>query len=152
MASTLQQIQVGERGTLPDICEPTIEDTKLLGGNFALKKYSAPRRKQMMSNPEVRHSVRFSLWSHKRTNALCICLLLFAKNYVFDPKYEYKFTLYSHAVFFHTYKANLAITSLHLASYLNNQPLQIMAKDDSGRYLFNYDVWHESLLSPDERG
>eukprot|EP00958_Prasinococcus_capsulatus_P015433 scaffold1643_cov390-Prasinococcus_capsulatus_cf.AAC.12 len=126
LGSTVQQLQVGEKGTLPDICEPAQEETTLLGGQFAEKRCTSSQRKRILAS------------------------LKNAQQYKFDPAYEYKFTLYSHLVHFATYQANLGVVSLGLASYLNNQPLQIMGKTTDGRYLFDFEVWHESLIAPEE--
>ena len=57
------------------------------------------------------------------------------------------FCFYQHVLDFARYE--LALGSGHTFSlpyYLDGQPLQIMAKTTDGRYLWNFEIWHEQLL------
>jgi len=72
----------------------------------------------------------------------------YASKYQFDMDHVYTFNTYDDVVDIGTYKLHLPILGQYdLTKSLNGQPMSISAITRDGRFLFNFRVWHERLLS-----
>lgn len=68
-------------------------------------------------------------------------------NCSFHTGIVYTMDFYQHMFHPNTYEFNAGIRNVSLISYLNGQPMTIMAKlRDTQQYLWNFEVWHEKLL------
>ncbi|KAL7451368.1 hypothetical protein ACHAWC_003199 [Mediolabrus comicus] len=98
-----------------------IEDCSVLGGVFSDGKVTASKRKRMLSNP--------------KTN-----------QYSFDTESVYTFEFYQNLFDATTYSLDLGFTKIGCSHILNGQPIQWLGKLRDGRYLWNFQIWHEKLL------
>jgi hypothetical protein len=128
LAGTSQVVRVDEPGQEPDIAtiEGVDEDCTLLGGRFEKSSVSASSRKSYLANP-------------KRSS-----------RYTFDVDRVYTFDFYQNLLNVETYKLDLGIARISISPILNGQPIQFLAKTMDGRYLWSFQIWHESLL-PERR-
>ena len=124
LAGTSQVVRADEPGSEPNIAseEGVEEDCALLGGKFGDGTVTASSRKTHLANP-------------KR-----------ASQYTFDTETVYTFDFYQNLLNVNTYSLDLGIASISMCPILNGQPIQCLAKTTDGRYLWNFQIWHESLL------
>jgi Protein of unknown function (DUF1769) len=124
LAGTSQVVRVDEIGKEPDIAsiEGVEEDCTLMGGKFAKSSVSSSARKSYLANPKK------------------------ASRYTFDVDRVYTFDFYQNLLNVETYKLDLGIASISMCPILNGQPIQCLAKTTDGRYLWSFQIWHESLL------
>ena len=60
----------------------------------------------------------------------------------------YTFDFYQHLMAPADFTFDLSVTSFDMSKYLNGQPLSVMARSySSGGYLWNFELWHEKLLT-----
>ena len=64
----------------------------------------------------------------------------------FDTTHVWTFKFWQHLLDLSTYQLDLTIKRIHLLHHLNGQPLQLMARDADGRFLWNFEMWHRDLL------
>ena len=69
-----------------------------------------------------------------------------ARRHTFDTSHVYTFDFYQDLLDLPTYSLKLGFTSVPLARYLDGQPIQVMCKAKDGRYLWNFQLWHECLV------
>jgi len=117
---TTLTVQKPEKAT--SALEDFEEDTELMGGEFKGSKLSISRRCKILSEPTV------------------------ACNYVYNTSDVYTFDYYQSVLLFDQYALDIGIVKLKLDRHLNGQALQIMAKHADGRYLYNFEIFHECLL------
>ncbi|KAG7363021.1 hypothetical protein IV203_026381 [Nitzschia inconspicua] len=124
LAGTSQVVRVDEKGKEPDLSsiEGVEEDCSLMGGKFLESSVSSSFRKKYLANPKK------------------------SSRYRFDTELVYTFDFYQNLLNVTTYKLDLGITSISMCPILNGQPIQCLAKTTDGRYLWSFQVWHESLL------
>lgn len=124
LAGTSQVVRVDEVGDEPDIAsiEGVEEDCTLLGRKFAKSRMSSSSRKSHLSNPKK------------------------SSRYTFDVDRVYTFDFYQNLLNVKRYKLDLGVASISMCPILNGQPIQCMAKTTDGRYLWSFQIWHESLL------
>jgi len=124
LAASIQSMCIDPMpGNEPDIRSFDIqEDCSAMGGIFRSSAISSAKRKQLLSVPSK------------------------AKQYKYDTRSVYTFDFYQHLIDVSTYSLDIGITKLGLPHSLNNQPIQCMAKTSDDRYLWNFLMWHESLL------
>ena len=128
LAATSQIVRGDEPGNEPDLAstvEDLEEDCSLLGGKFSAGKVSATSRKLHLANPER------------------------AAQYQFDTETVYTFDFYQSLLNVQTYSLDLGVATIGMAPVLNGQPIQSLCKTTDGRYLWSFQIWHESLLPPD---
>jgi hypothetical protein len=124
LAGTSQVVRVDEPGKEPDIAsiEGVEEDCKLLGGRFEKSSVGSSSRKTYLANPKK------------------------SSRYTFDVDRVYTFDFYQNLLNVGTYKLDLGIASISMSPILNGQPIQCLAKTTDGRYLWSFQIWHESLV------
>jgi hypothetical protein len=124
LAGTSQVVRADEPGAEPDIAseEGVEEDCSLLGGKFLDGTVSSSSRKNHLANPKK------------------------ASKYTFDTETVYTFDFYQNLLNVNTYSLELGIASISMCPILNGQPIQCLAKTTDGRYIWNFQIWHESLL------
>ena len=123
LAATSQTVSADRPGNEPEItCLNPPEDLSILGGYFKERTVAASKRKSFLANP-------------KR-----------AKKYFFDTESVYTFDFYQSILDVKTYSLDLGFTKVNLAKRLDGQPIQILSKTRSGKYLWSFQVWHEKLL------
>jgi Protein of unknown function (DUF1769) len=124
LAGTSQAVRVDMPGKEPDIAsiEGVDEDCTLLGGRFEKSSVSSSSRKTYLSNPQK------------------------SSKYTFAVDRVYTFDFYQNLLNVGTYKLDLGIASISMSPILNGQPIQCLAKTTDGRYLWSFQIWHESLL------
>lgn len=128
LAATSQIVRGDEEGNEPDIASTSDdeiqEDCSSLGGKFTTGKVSATGRKLHLANPER------------------------ASKYTFDTETVYTFDFYQSLLDVTTYSLNMGVANIGMAPILNGQPIQCLCKTTDGRYLWSFQIWHESLLPP----
>jgi len=125
LATGMQTIAINKPGEEPSVNNFDLdEDMTLMGGYFSKSPSRIPpsKRKLYFSRAEA------------------------ARKHVFDTSNVYTFEFYQDLLDLSTYSLRLGLVSLSLERYLNGQPIQIMSKAKDGRYLWNFQVWHASLL------
>lgn len=124
LAGTSQVVRVDEMGREPDIAsiDGVKEDCSLMGGKFAKSSVSSSSRKSYLANPNK------------------------ASQYTFDTDRIHTFDFYQNLLNVQTYKLDLGIANISMSPILNDQPIQCLAKTTDGRYLWSFQIWHESLL------
>lgn len=126
LCQTLQVLHAAEPGHEPDITDKLEETNHLLGGIFAHRRMDRIARKNYFAREENGRLHRFE--EH----------LVYTMEYYEDKLDPSNFDLMMLGLRFNLHR------------YLAGQPLQIMAKLGStphdGAYLFNVEMWHESLL------
>lgn len=127
MAATSQIVRGDEPGNEPDIASTDNdlqEDCSLFGGKFSNGDISAGGRKLHLANPER------------------------ARQYTYDTETVYSFDFYQNLLNCATYSLDLGVANINMAPVLNGQPIQCLCKTTDGRYLWSFQIWHESLLPP----
>ena len=126
MAATSQVVRGDEPGNEPDIASTTEgdiqEDCSLFGGKFSGGNVSARGRKLHLAHPSR------------------------AAQYSFDTETVYTFDFYQSLLNTTTYALDLGVAHIGMAPILNGQPIQCLCKTTDGRYLWSFQLWHESLL------
>mmetsp|Transcript_13287 Transcript_13287/g.39151 ORF Transcript_13287/g.39151 Transcript_13287/m.39151 type:complete len:354 (-) Transcript_13287:223-1284(-) len=128
LCQTIQVMHVAEPGQEPNIVEPFPETNAKIGGVFTERKMDRIKRKNYFA---------------QKSNG---------EKHRFDPGFVYTMEFYEDK--FDPAYFDLMIIGLrfNLNRYLGPQPLQIMGKHGSvphaGDYLFNVEMWHESLIGP----
>jgi hypothetical protein len=123
LAATSQVVSIDPVGNEPEITNGNIEeDVSLFGGIFASGDVSIYKRKHYLANPKH------------------------AAKYRFDTDSIYTFDFYQNLLDVGTYSLDLGFKKIGLAKFLDGQPIQVMSKTSDGRYLWNFQVWHEKLL------
>lgn len=124
LAATSQIVRGDEPGNEPDIAsdEEVMEDCSMLGGKFESGNVSASGRKLHLASPAR------------------------AGRYTFDTETVFTFDFYQSLLDCKTYALNLGVANIRMAPILNGQPIQCLCKTSDGRYLWSFQVWHESLL------
>ena len=144
---TVQRLHVAVPGEEPDITAPLTEQTTLLGGVFAERGVAWERRKKMFASRSTGGA------------------------YTLDPALVYTFELYEDKFVPPTFDLTIAGYRFPLARFMGGgaagsgvpppRPLQQMGKvgfePHSQDYIFNVELWHESLFpaaaaSPDAEG
>jgi len=132
--NAVQRLHVAKPGDEPDITAATTEQTTLLGGIFADRKIAWTERKRIFASPSAA-----------------------MQQYVLDPALVYTFELYEDKLIPATWELVVASWTFPLvrifgAGTEHPQPIQTMAKIGHeplvDTYLFNVEMWHESLLMP----
>jgi hypothetical protein len=124
LAATSQVICADMPGNEPDIlCNEIEEDVSVFGGMFQDGTVPTSRRKRHLSDPR---------------NAM---------QYKFDTDSVYTFDFYQNLFDAASYSLDLGFTKIPLSKSLDGQPIQVLAKTTSGRYLWSFQVWHEYLLA-----
>ena len=93
------------------------------GGLFKDKQKSSAKRKKIFSNPKL------------------------ATDYVFDTESVYTFDHYDDIVDLTNFKFKFSRTFHCNLEKISDQPFQAFAKTKSGEYLWNFELWHERLIS-----
>ena len=75
-----------------------------------------------------------------------------AKNYTYNTTDVYTFDYFQSVLLFDVYCLDIGIVKLKLYRHVDGQPLGIMAKHVDGRYLYNFEIFHECLLPKTEQG
>ena len=128
LAATSQLISADMPGNEPDItCSQIEEDASLFGGIFKGGDVSSARRKRHLAAPSR------------------------AARYAFDTESIYTFDFYQNILDTANYSLDLGFTTLGMAKVLDGQPIQILAKTNDGRNLWNFQVWHDMLLPKDKK-
>lgn len=127
LAGTSQAVRADEPGSEPDIAteEGVEENCTLLGGKFSDGNVTVSSRKTHLANSQK------------------------ASQYTFDTDTVYTFDFYQNLLNVNTYSLDLGIASISMSPILNGQPIQCLAKTTDGRYIWNFQIWHESLLPRD---
>ncbi|CAB9506793.1 expressed unknown protein [Seminavis robusta] len=128
MAATSQVVRGDEPGNEPDICSSADlkEDCSCFGGKFSTGKISTAGRKLHLASPTR------------------------AAQYNFDTETVYTFDFYQSLLNVATYSLDLGVANVGMAPVLNGQPIQCLCKTSDGRYLWSFQIWHESLLPDPE--
>jgi hypothetical protein len=108
-----------------DLISPT-ENTALLGGEFADGKLNGDQRRALFGDAER------------------------AKNYHLEPDLVYTWEFFQHMFFPIDYTFRCALGTYDVYNYLNNQPVQILARLSSGEILWNILIDHEKFHANDE--
>lgn len=123
-AGGVQTIRMDTPGLEPDILFSDIgEETQGFGGLFKDKQKSSAKRKKIFSNPKL------------------------ATDYVFDTESVYTFDHYDDIVDLTNFKFKFSRTFHCNLEKISDQPFQAFAKTKSGEYLWNFELWHERLIS-----
>jgi len=125
LAATSQVVRGDEPGNETDIAtiDDILEDCSLLGGKFTSGNVTARGRKLHLSNPQQ------------------------AEMYMFDTETVYTFDFYQSLLNVGTYSLDMGVANIFLSPILNGQPIQALCKTTDGRYLWSFQLWHESLLT-----
>ena len=75
-----------------------------------------------------------------------------AKLYEYNTTDVYTFDYFQSVLLFDSYCLDIGIVKLKLDRHVDGQPLGIMAKHADGRYLYNFEIFHECLLPKTEQG
>ena len=75
-----------------------------------------------------------------------------AKAYTYNTTDVYTFDYFQSVLLFETYCLDIGIVKLKLDRHVDGQPLGIMAKHADGRYVYNFEIFHECLLPKTEQG
>ena len=75
-----------------------------------------------------------------------------AKLYEYNTTDVYTFDYFQSVLLFDSYCLDIGIVKLKLERHVDGQPLGIMAKHADGRYLYNFEIFHECLLPKTEQG
>ena len=75
-----------------------------------------------------------------------------AKEYVYNTTDVYTFDYFQSVLLFDSYCLDIGIVKLKLDRHVDGQPLGIMAKHADGRYVYNFEIFHECLLPKTEQG
>lgn len=122
----MQVINCSKPGQEPALDNPT-EDMRLMGQKFVKPNgdpYSGSERKRIMSDQRNHTGL------------------------VYDTQYIWTFHFWQHLLDLSSFKLDMSLRQFSLSGHLDNQPLQLMAKDGkSDEYLWSFEAWHESLLS-----
>jgi hypothetical protein len=125
LAATSQSVSGDMPGNEPDIYANDVEeDCSVFGKQFSSLGQSIPasRRKKILSDPGT------------------------AQKYTYDTDTVYTFDFFQHLLDVSTYSLDIGITKFGIASSLNGQPIQIMAKTRQGQYLWSFLIYHQALL------
>ena len=122
MASTVSILAAHEDGRAPDITSDIGENTRLFGGKFAEREVSLNERSRIFSDAQQ------------------------AAKYEFNTEDVYTFDYFQSVLLFDSYCLDIGIVKLKLDRHVNGQPLGIMAKHADGRYVYNFEIFHECLL------
>ena len=123
LMANAQTASADEPGSEPDISSRDItENCVRFGGIFSKENVSAKHRRNIFSDP------------------------IKGQDYTFDTNTVYTFDFYDDKLSAMICGLDLGITTIGLQPILDGQPLQIASKLRDGRYLFSYQIWHESLL------
>ncbi|KAL3806925.1 hypothetical protein ACHAXA_006640 [Cyclostephanos tholiformis] len=126
LMETTQIFRGDQPGNEPDIaCHRIREDSSIFGGVFANGNIASSRRKRIFSNPANCHE------------------------YTFDTETVYTFEFYQNAFDGQSYSLDLGFTKIGCSKIFDGQPIQWLGKMKDGRYLWSFQIWHESLLSKD---
>ena len=69
-----------------------------------------------------------------------------AKEYWYNTTDVYTFDYFQSVLLFDEYCLDIGIVKLRLDRHLNGNPICIMAKHTDGRYVYNFEIFHECLL------
>ena len=69
-----------------------------------------------------------------------------ARRYYYNTEDVYTFDYFQSVLLFDSYCLDIGIVKLKLDRHVNGQPLGIMAKHADGRYVYNFEIFHECLL------
>jgi len=69
--------------------------------------------------------------------------------FTLQPGLIYTFDFYQHMLDITTMEINLGFRKFDISDFLNNQPVQAMARlFDREEYFWNIEIWHPKLLPP----
>lgn len=126
VAAGAQIINCSKPGDEPALDNP-VEDMRLLGPKFTKQNgeaLSGPDRKRLMSDQKNQANLQY------------------------DKDNVWTFHFWQHLLDLSTFKLDMSLRQFSLSGHLDGQPLALMAKNrKTGEYLWNFEVWHESLLS-----
>lgn len=127
LAATTQILSADAPGSEPDITCLQIEENAslLLGATMGEGGVPPARRKRHLANPAR------------------------AARYSFDTDTVYTFDFFQHILDAATYSLDLGFVRLGIDRFLDHQPIQALAKTTDGRYLWSFQVWHETLIPED---
>ena len=97
------------------------------GRMFGGESYSVSRRSRTLGNPDT------------------------AAEYWYNTSDVYTFDYFQSVLLFDEYCLDIGIVKLRLDRHLNGNPMCIMAKHVDGRYVYNFEIFHECLLSSPTR-
>ena len=112
-------------GDAPDPASDVSENNARMGGEFATAGpagASVSRRCRVLGDPKT------------------------ASAYVYNTEDVYTFDYFQSVLLFDSYCLDIGIVKLKLDRHVNGQPLGIMAKHADGRYVYNFEIFHECLL------
>lgn len=97
------------------------------GRMFGGESYSVSRRSRTLGNPDT------------------------AAEYWYNTSDVYTFDYFQSVLLFDEYCLDIGIVKLRLDRHLNGNPICIMAKHVDGRYVYNFEIFHECLLSKSDQ-
>ena len=97
------------------------------GRMFGGEGYSVSRRSRTLGNPDT------------------------AAEYWYNTSDVYTFDYFQSVLLFDEYCLDIGIVKLRLDRHLNGNPICIMAKHVDGRYVYNFEIFHECLLSKSDQ-
>lgn len=97
------------------------------GRMFGGEGYSVSRRSRTLGNPDT------------------------AAEYWYNTTDVYTFDYFQSVLLFDEYCLDIGIVKLRLDRHLNGNPICIMAKHVDGRYVYNFEIFHECLLSKSDQ-
>ncbi|XP_065177306.1 uncharacterized protein LOC135807336 [Sycon ciliatum] len=123
LAGTAQVLDVSREGEEPDVRSEIQENTRLLGGAFVADPgMTSAQRKRFLSNKAD------------------------AEKFTFQPDLVYTFDFYQDRMNAATWTVDMTFKQFKLINHLNRQPVQLMAMTQDRHFLYNFEIWHESLL------
>lgn len=127
LGGTATVLGVHKEADAPDPLGDLEENTDLLGGEFKGTNASISERCRILGNPTT------------------------AADYVYNTTDVYSFDYFQSVLLFDSYSLDIGIVKLKLDRHLNGQPLGIMAKHADGRYVYNFEIFHECLLAKSDQ-
>lgn len=123
LASACQTISIDDPGKEPDIASFNIqENTTAWGSYFSRMNVRPNKRKRMLSDPNQ------------------------SSQFYFDTNKIYTLDFYDDILDYGTFHVKLYKLKYDLASTLDGQAPQIMAKTVEGNYIYQFEIWHQKLL------
>lgn len=125
LGGTVTTLRADAPGDAPDPASDVSENNARMGGEFATAGpagASVSRRCRVLGDPKT------------------------ASAYVYNTEDVYTFDYFQSVLLFDSYCLDIGIVKLKLDRHVNGQPLGIMAKHADGRYVYNFEIFHECLL------
>lgn len=125
LGGTVTTLRADAPEDAPDPTSDVSESNARMGGEFAAAGAagaSVSRRCRVLGNPKT------------------------ASAYVYNTEDVYTFDYFQSVLLFDSYSLDIGIVKLKLDRHVNGQPLGIMAKHADGRYVYNFEIFHECLL------